>query len=155
MWLSRIALFFFFSSRRRHTRWNCDWSSDVCSSDLYPERFREILMQFIAVPPPSEVIDLYCAAVASTPRVALEGTMHMFNDLSIVEKAQQIRVPTLVIGPTLAPLMNPDYFRQNILALIPGTRLALLNCGHEIPIEMPQAAAGRIEAFLAGLGSEH
>src|SRR5689334_22103460 len=24
---------FFFSSRRRHTRWNCDWSSDVCSSD--------------------------------------------------------------------------------------------------------------------------
>src|SRR6267143_49504 len=30
-----IAAFFFFSSRRRHTRWNCDWSSDVCSSDLF------------------------------------------------------------------------------------------------------------------------
>src|SRR2546430_4033983 len=29
--------FFFFSSRRRHTRFDCDWSSDVCSSDLYPE----------------------------------------------------------------------------------------------------------------------
>src|SRR5438309_7770093 len=29
------TVFFFFSSRRRHTRWNCDWSSDVCSSDLY------------------------------------------------------------------------------------------------------------------------
>src|SRR5438309_5536963 len=28
------VLIFFFSSRRRHTRWNCDWSSDVCSSDL-------------------------------------------------------------------------------------------------------------------------
>src|SRR6266481_9777930 len=28
------ADYFFFSSRRRHTRWNCDWSSDVCSSDL-------------------------------------------------------------------------------------------------------------------------
>src|SRR5438309_5281408 len=28
------VVFFFFSSRRRHTRWNCDWSSDVCSSDL-------------------------------------------------------------------------------------------------------------------------
>src|SRR5689334_23867016 len=28
-------IFFFFSSRRRHTRWNCDWSSDVCSSDLF------------------------------------------------------------------------------------------------------------------------
>src|SRR5689334_13427958 len=29
-----FIFFFFFSSRRRHTRWNCDWSSDVCSSDL-------------------------------------------------------------------------------------------------------------------------
>src|SRR2546430_16627357 len=27
-------LCFFFSSRRRHTRFDCDWSSDVCSSDL-------------------------------------------------------------------------------------------------------------------------
>src|SRR6267142_5201220 len=26
---------FFFSSRRRHTRLTCDWSSDVCSSDLF------------------------------------------------------------------------------------------------------------------------
>src|SRR5439155_3266819 len=28
------SCFFFFSSRRRHTRWPRDWSSDVCSSDL-------------------------------------------------------------------------------------------------------------------------
>src|SRR2546430_6458955 len=30
--------FFFFSSRRRHTRFDCDWSSDVCSSDLLNSR---------------------------------------------------------------------------------------------------------------------
>src|SRR2546427_3458719 len=29
-----LCLVFFFSSRRRHTRFDCDWSSDVCSSDL-------------------------------------------------------------------------------------------------------------------------
>src|SRR5205809_2602278 len=29
-----LFLFFFFSSRRRHTRCSRDWSSDVCSSDL-------------------------------------------------------------------------------------------------------------------------
>src|SRR5256886_3512966 len=29
-----LFIFFFFSSRRRHTRFDCDWSSDVCSSDL-------------------------------------------------------------------------------------------------------------------------
>src|SRR2546430_3683880 len=30
-----VMFFFFFSSRRRHTRFDCDWSSDVCSSDLF------------------------------------------------------------------------------------------------------------------------
>src|SRR5438309_6995119 len=35
---------FFFSSRRRHTRWNCDWSSDVCSSDLE----QPLLLQLLA-----------------------------------------------------------------------------------------------------------
>src|SRR5690348_18079131 len=32
-----VYLVFFFSSRRRHTRWTGDWSSDVCSSDLATE----------------------------------------------------------------------------------------------------------------------
>src|SRR5690606_41170582 len=31
-----IVSLFFFSSRRRHTRFSRDWSSDVCSSDLDP-----------------------------------------------------------------------------------------------------------------------
>src|SRR5690606_40327669 len=33
--------FFFFSSRRRHTRFSRDWSSDVCSSDLHRLRVLE------------------------------------------------------------------------------------------------------------------
>src|SRR3972149_9541487 len=32
--MSLPGYYFFFSSRRRHTRFDCDWSSDVCSSDL-------------------------------------------------------------------------------------------------------------------------
>src|SRR2546430_12461933 len=35
----RVSLFF--SSRRRHTRFDCDWSSDVCSSDLKPSYDRK------------------------------------------------------------------------------------------------------------------
>src|SRR5690348_1688782 len=34
-YFSCFLIFFFFSSRRRHTRWTGDWSSDVCSPDLY------------------------------------------------------------------------------------------------------------------------
>src|SRR2546430_8956531 len=40
-----LFFFFFFSSRRRHTRFDCDWSSDVCSSDLYEREgyFEELI----------------------------------------------------------------------------------------------------------------
>src|SRR2546430_3772363 len=48
--LDRIVFFFFFSSRRRHTRFDCDWSSDVCSSDL--------------------AYDAHLVAIASGPAVA-------------------------------------------------------------------------------------
>src|SRR5690349_23715494 len=45
-----IFFFFFFSSRRRHTRSLRDWSSDVCSSDLYlqrhPDAWRELASFF-------------------------------------------------------------------------------------------------------------
>src|SRR5256884_4881716 len=52
MW--RCGLFFF-SSRRRHTRCSRDWSSDVCSSDLFtPEKraafHQEILRRISALP---------------------------------------------------------------------------------------------------------
>src|SRR2546429_4317382 len=35
VWGVYLSLAFFFSSRRRHTRCSRDWSSDVCSSDLF------------------------------------------------------------------------------------------------------------------------
>src|SRR5690348_5808167 len=40
-WSVFLSCFFFFSSRRRHTRWTGDWSSDVCSSDLKARREQE------------------------------------------------------------------------------------------------------------------
>src|SRR5204862_7432244 len=40
-----ICVFFFFSSRRRHTRSLRDWSSDVCSSDLGNNYFQTMQVQ--------------------------------------------------------------------------------------------------------------
>src|SRR5690606_39317695 len=41
------SVFFFFSSRRRHTRFSRDWSSDVCSSDLpIPPRSRRVAFRW-------------------------------------------------------------------------------------------------------------
>src|SRR2546430_16682444 len=41
---------FFFSSRRRHTRFDCDWSSDVCSSDLAGPRDGGVTLRTDALP---------------------------------------------------------------------------------------------------------
>src|SRR6266480_986539 len=46
-------IFFFFSSRRRHTRLTCDWSSDVCSSDLEGEEGYKTAKAFMRTLMPS------------------------------------------------------------------------------------------------------
>src|SRR5690606_40594439 len=52
----RLYIYFFFSSRRRHTSFSRDWSSDVCSSDLDPHGARgldfrhEVALGIVFVP---------------------------------------------------------------------------------------------------------
>src|SRR5690348_12247975 len=46
---------FFFSSRRRHTRWTGDWSSDVCSSDLTRSADGRELRLFVNAELPAEI----------------------------------------------------------------------------------------------------
>src|SRR5205085_239469 len=65
MWLS-----FFFSSRRRHTRFDCDWSSDVCSSDLRPV----VLVALYDDRPVPKVIDFGVAK--ATGQQLTEQTLH-------------------------------------------------------------------------------
>src|SRR2546427_9064524 len=45
------GIIFFFSSRRRHTRFDRDWSSDVCSSDLTPIWWSLVATPSVSSPP--------------------------------------------------------------------------------------------------------
>src|SRR5215813_14929221 len=45
--MREMGVFFFFSSRRRHTRCGRDWSSDVCSSDLLVGRDQRLAEQHL------------------------------------------------------------------------------------------------------------
>src|SRR5437879_9261921 len=59
---------FFFSSRRRHTRYIGDWSSDVCSSDLVVREYLELRFagtDVIALP--TERVDRVTRYVGGTP----------------------------------------------------------------------------------------
>src|SRR5690606_10175561 len=64
----------FFSSRRRHTRFSRDWSSDVCSSDLWTAwaHHRDAITKNQAHGSPGNLIDLY--ATVDIPEVETFGS---------------------------------------------------------------------------------
>src|SRR3712207_7350137 len=68
-----LNVFFFFSSRRRHTRYWRDWSSDVCSSDLFRPRVTVRFECVRSAEPPTvwSVASLItCRAISEAFRVA-------------------------------------------------------------------------------------
>src|SRR3989475_5505834 len=70
--------FFFFSSRRRHTRFDCDWSSDVCSSDLVagaPPQSGELVAELmVGGPDVVEELDLHHGLQAASREA--DGAAH-------------------------------------------------------------------------------
>src|SRR5260221_12232640 len=59
---------FFFSSRRRHTRSLCDWSSDVCSSDLqvYPVKAGDLILVHAAAGGTGLILCQWAGALRAT-----------------------------------------------------------------------------------------
>src|SRR5438034_4102789 len=68
--------FFFFSSRRRHTRSLCDWSSDVCSSDLLKLLLVKILLLHLIF----TVLQCLC------------GKFHLDNHHLLIMRSEERRV---------------------------------------------------------------
>src|SRR5438132_8594 len=82
---------FFFSSRRRHTRSLCDWSSDVCSSDLWSRHFGKdssVLNQQL-------IVNGTALTVVGVARAGFTGI-------------QVGQTPDLFIPITMKPLMTPN-----------------------------------------------
>src|SRR5260370_6054673 len=54
--LGRLVYVFVFSSRRRHTIFKCDWSSDVCSSDLVKIQDQPLRVLILLLERPGEIV---------------------------------------------------------------------------------------------------
>src|SRR6266508_5976428 len=80
------CLFFFFSSRRRHTRWPRDWSSDVCSSDLLdPGTGPSAGCSLgVAVPPQVVVEGVKDPSVDRVKALAPQGRLDLLRDQAAV-----------------------------------------------------------------------
>src|SRR2546430_14601815 len=115
--------FFFFSSRRRHTRFDCDWSSDVCSSDLAgernyvqlePENVREAMQREIATinPDPAYFRSFPDAQVMVNGRAAERVLLaeRAYAPPAAAEEDEEL-VDTTGENPVPVPFVSPNAFR--------------------------------------------
>src|SRR5207253_3802357 len=85
--------FFFFSSRRRHTRWPRDWSSDVCSSDLDGSQTRDFV--YVANVVHANLLAAHAPAARVAGQVFNVGSGH---SVSVNELWDRVRALTGEIG---------------------------------------------------------
>src|SRR5207253_5472867 len=83
------CLFFFFSSRRRHTRWPRDWSSDVCSSDLVRQMAIEWGVTPILIPEARDVDDLWNESIAAARAAGLISA----GDRVVITAGTAVNIP--------------------------------------------------------------
>jgi non-heme chloroperoxidase len=117
------------------------------------QKFEQFIGQFTKERIAPEVLDAYFRDASGASPQALKETLVMCRTSDFSSALLETRVPTLVVGGSVDPLFSPKFLRDEIIARIPGARLVVLDCGHEIPIEKPVETAGLIEAFVAGLKS--
>jgi pimeloyl-ACP methyl ester carboxylesterase len=115
------------------------------------EGFHGLERQFMMQPVPSDILDDCFNAIEGTPEHTLRETLKMCTETSFVEKLSAIRTPTIVIGGIHDPMGPPEYLEREIVRKIPGARLSLLSCGHNLPLEMPLETAAVINGFVSGL----
>src|SRR5690606_16044027 len=112
-----LVIFFFFSSRRRHTRFSRDWSSDVCSSDLVLDRAREVLSASGKVPSEEETLVR-----------ALEDLLEKRDPMRKAARAAQRKVASTAVPKsnlTAVPKSNLTAVPKSNLTAVPKSKVTI------------------------------
>jgi pimeloyl-ACP methyl ester carboxylesterase len=113
--------------------------------------FDAFIGQFTKTRLGEDILDDYYASVEMTPERSLRESFRMCTQPGFSERLGATRGRTLVVAGAHDPMLPSTYLREEIVRKLPAARLVTLDCGHEIPLEQPQATAALIEAFVAGL----
>src|ERR1035441_10448855 len=127
---SVFMLVFFFSSRRRHTRCLSDWSSDVCSSDLWTavvvKRYRKLALRRTWRVSLGSVTRKNAEERGPEPRLAVELPILTLNALSKVDFRRPddrcrhtFRAPDDPLPTSSLTVNEPDRTINSILGLPP------------------------------------
>ena len=92
---------------------------------------------------PAEIVDECFASLQASPEHALRESFRMCCHPGFTDRLGATRAATLVVGGLHDPMLAPDFLRHEVVQTIPGARLALVDSGHEIPIELPGELAAR------------
>ena len=128
-----------------------EMTDDWLSREGDPVRMAQVAEPFMTRPVEPELMERFGRDAATVGRAALAGTLDAACATSFTDRLASLTTPTLVVGGSGDPMFPPDALRAAVVAPLAGARLALVDCGHEVPIEAPRELAALIEAFLAGL----
>jgi len=107
----------------------------------------DLVREYYYQPVREELTEAFGRSFARIPLEALRGTMEAVTNTSF----EPAHVPTLVLAGAHDPMFTAEMLRTTVSDPVPGARFEALDANHEIPVELPDVLAARIEAFLAEL----
>jgi pimeloyl-ACP methyl ester carboxylesterase len=124
-----------------------DWYGRAGNADA----IKELLGTFLTGPVAEAALERFGREFAAIPRAALEGSLNATMESDFAHEIHTLDVPTLVVAGARDEFFTVELLRATIATAIDGARMAIVDCGHEIPLERPRELAAIVEAFLAGL----
>lgn len=127
-----------------------EWAGFSGSEEAMLKSHRSIITQ----PIPEAVSNKWAKQASEISQPVLHKTLsHCFFDDFEAALGSVRFPPTFVLGATADPFFPVEMMKERVTAKIPGAREAYVDCGHEIPNELPHIKAATLEAFVAGLAS--
>src|SRR2546430_10494320 len=139
--------YFFFSSRRRHTRFDCDWSSDVCSSDLLTGsslRADERIVNFLKG---LNCLDDRVSTFIVPMEIAPDSAEVAFSQNAVVDVILGHWQREIGGGGLpIVQLLGPDPISKQLVAHEVAARLNRILC--RLPVEVLPSATQDLETFF-------